>query len=134
MPQMSTGDTLILAGNYASFAEDVVDYQADHGDDPDVDQTQLAVLVSALTQHSRTLANDAAATAFNDCADAVQQLQQQTASAVVELASLTQLAKQYTRVASIAAAVVNIGTGLALHNPDATLKAVASLATALGKK
>ena len=134
MQQMSTADGLILAEHYASFAEELVNYQSDHGEDEDVNQSELATILSAITQHSRTLANEAAATAFNDSAGATQQLQKSTASAVVELATLTNEVKQYTRVASIATCFVNLGIGLALKNPTATLKAAASLVSVLSKK
>src|ERR1700680_2928162 len=101
MPQMSQGDALILAGNYTSYAEDLVQYQADHGGEEGVDQGQLATMVSAVTQHSLTLVDDAMATVFNDTASAVQQLQKVTADATAFLAQLSAAVKKYTRVADV---------------------------------
>lgn len=53
-------------------------------------------------------ANDAATIAFDDSAAAVQQLQQSTANAITQLATLTNEVKQYTRFASIAKYFVNL--------------------------
>jgi hypothetical protein len=131
MPTMSPDDAATLANAYANFAGDLVQYQADHGADPDVDQQQLSTLVSAVTQHSRTLANDAAATAFNDTAAAVQQLQKVTADAVADLATLTTQVSKYTRVANIASGIINIGVGLATGNAIAALKAADGLAACI---
>jgi hypothetical protein len=133
MPQMSQGDALILAGNYASYAEDIVQYQADHGGEDDVDQGALATMVSAVTQHSKTLANDAMATIFNDTAGAAQQLQKATADATADLASLSSQVNTYSRVADITAGVINIGVGLATRNPGAVLKAAVGLAASVAK-
>jgi hypothetical protein len=128
---MSPDDAATLANAYANFAGDLVQYQADHGADPDVDQQQLSTLVSAVTQHSRTLANDAAATAFNDTAAAVQQLQKVTVDAVADLATLTTQVSKYTRVANIASGIINIGVGLATGNAIAALKAADGLAACI---
>jgi hypothetical protein len=133
MATISKPDALALAATYASFAEDLVEYQADHGGDDDVDQAQLATMVSAVTQHSRTLANDAVATAFNDAAAAVQQLQKVTEDAKTDLGVLSGEVKKYTRVADITAGIINIGVGLATHNPTATIKAAVNLATSVAK-
>lgn len=133
MPTMSQGDALILAGQYADYADQLVEYQSDHGADDDVDQAQLATMVSAVTQHSRTLANDAMATAFDDSAAAVQQLKKVTADAKTDLEQLSAQVKKYERIADITAGILNIGAGLATHNPMATLKAAANLATSIAK-
>lgn len=133
MPHMSQSDALILSGLYAAFAEDLVQYQSDHSDDDDVDPGQLATMVSALTQHSRTLANDALATSFDDSAAAVQQLQQVTADARTDLKQLSSEVKQFTRVADITAGIINIGVGLAMRSPAATIKAGIALAASIAK-
>ncbi len=131
MPSMSAADAATLANEYANFAGDLVQYQADHGRDADVDQQQLSTLVSAVTQHSRTLANDAAATAFNDTAAAVQQLQKVTSDACADLAQLSAEVGKYTHVANLASGIINIGVGLATGNALAALKAADTLANCL---
>lgn len=133
MPTISQPDALALAQLYAGFAEDLVEYQADHSGDDDVDQAQLSTMVSAVTQHSRTLANDAIATVFADTAAAVQQLQQVTTAAKADLENLSAEVKKYTRVADITSGIINIGVGLATHNPTATIKAAVTLATSVAK-
>lgn len=133
MPNISQADALAIAANYAIFAEDLVDFQAGHGGDDDVDQAQLATMVSAVTQHSRTLANDAMATVFDDTAAAVQQLKSVTADAKADLETLNGEVEKYARVADIATGIINIGVGLATHNPTAAIKAAVNLATSIAK-
>jgi hypothetical protein len=133
VPHMSQSDALMLAALYGKFAEELVAYQSDHADDDDVDNGKLSTLISAVTQHSRDLANDAAATSFNDTTSAVQQLQKVTSDANDELKSLSAEVGRFTRVADITAGIINIGVGLALQNPDAAIKAAVGLGTTLAK-
>jgi hypothetical protein len=128
---MGSDDAQALAGRYAEYASDLVRYQADHGGDDDVDQMQLAMLVSSVTQHSRVLANDAMATVFDDDAAAVKTLQSVTSDAKRELCALDAQRGTFEKVAKITTGVINIGVGLATRNPSATLKAAQTLAAAI---
>ena len=129
--QPSPQDALALAQRYNTFADAIVRYQADHGTDPDVDQANLVALVGAVTQRARTIASDAQATAFNDVANDLQLLDTVLNDANAEIATLTALAGNYTKIATIISGVLGIAEGLAQHDPASALKSATTLAGAL---
>src|ERR1700685_317509 len=113
MPQPSTGDIQLLLTIYTAFANGIVVYQSEHATDPDVDQAALVTLVSAITQHAQTIADDAVATTFNNVANDLTKLQTLVAQANTEVNALKQQAGRYEKIAAIASGVLGIAVALA---------------------
>ena len=131
MPQPSTSDVQVLLTVYTTFANDIEAYQSEHATDPDVDQDTLVTLVSDITQHARTLADDAVATTFNNVANDLTKLQTLVTSANTEINALKQQAGKYTQIAAIASGVLGIAAALASHNFGSVMQSAQTLTQTL---
>jgi hypothetical protein len=129
---LSANQLAYLASEFTQLGKALEQYEADHGTDPDVDLPALQQCISDIDDVADNLANKAVATMFNDTASAYASLTNVTEQANSTATSLAQERDQYSRIASIATAMVNLATSLGTGNVVAVFGAIANCAKAIG--
>jgi hypothetical protein len=129
---LSANQLAYLASEFTQLGKVLEQYESDHGEDPDVNLVALQQTISKVDDIASSFANDAVATEFNDTASAYASLTNITEQANSIAASLAQERDQFSRIASIATAMINLATSLGSGNAVSVFGAIANCAKAIG--
>lgn len=128
---LSASQLAYLASEYTQMGKVLEQYESDHGADPDVNLVDLQQAISDIDDKAANFANKAVATKFNDTASAYKSLTQVTEQANATATSLAQELDQFSRIASIASAMIGLATSLGSGDVASVFGAIANCAKAI---
>ena len=131
MGKLTTQQLAYLASEFAQMAATLQKCQDAAADDPQIDLTAIAASVGRLTSISQNFVNQAIATEFEDSAQAYINLQTVTENANKVAASLTQETAQVSKLAGIAAGMIELAAAVTSGNVVTLGRDIAALAKAV---
>lgn len=131
MPALNAAQLGYLASEFTQLGKTLEQYGNKHAADPDVDLASLQQYIADINAKADGLANAAAATIFDDSATAYASLTSITERANETAASLAQEAAQFSKIAKIAAAMIDLAAALGSGNPLHVFQAIDKVAQAI---
>lgn len=131
MPLLNVAQLAYLASEFTQLGKTLEQYENAHGKDPDVDLASLQQYIADIDAKADGLANAAAATIFDDSAAAYARLTSITERANETAASLAQKAAEFSKIAKIAAAMIDLAAALGSRNPLHVFQAIDNLAQSI---